>query len=267
MKYILLKAFTGSRMDNISIYSSSARWTNNPRSDTISVDEELLQEMLNYLIDNVYFTVGKQVFRQTIGIPMGTDCAPFLANLFLYYYEFKYMDRMCKENYSLAKKLSFTWRYIDDLITLNSDGYFDEIRTDIYPESLKLNKENADDSHASFLDLNITVKNEIFHTSLYDKRDAFSFNIVNFPDLSGNIPKKSSYGVFISQLLRYAIACKDFKDFECRCKILIRKLMTQYYDVNILKKTFTKFGRKYQENMKKYDISCARIKEELFGSR
>jgi hypothetical protein len=93
MKYILLKAFTGSRMDNISIYSSSARWTNNPRSDTISVDEELLQEMLNYLIDNVYFTVGKQVFRQTIGIPIGMHCAPFLANLFLYYYEFKYMDR------------------------------------------------------------------------------------------------------------------------------------------------------------------------------
>ena len=56
------------------------------------------------------------VFRKTIGIRMGTDCAPCLANLFLYRPEFKYMDRMCKENYNLVTKLSFTFNYIDDLI-------------------------------------------------------------------------------------------------------------------------------------------------------
>ena len=85
------------------------------------------------------------VFKQTIGIPMGTDCAPFLANLFLYAYEFKYMDKLCKENYSLAKKLSLTCRFIDDLITLNSNGEFETNRENIYPKSLKLNKENVND--------------------------------------------------------------------------------------------------------------------------
>ena len=54
-------------------------------------------------------------------------------------------------------------------------------------------KENTEDSGASFLDQWIKVQNKVFHTSLYDKPDTFSFDIVNFPDLSGNIPK-TSYG-------------------------------------------------------------------------
>ena len=68
---------------------------------------------------------------------IGKGCAPFLANLFLYSYEFKYMDRVCKENYNLATKLSFSCRYIDDLITLNNVGIFDNKRGCIYPRSLK----------------------------------------------------------------------------------------------------------------------------------
>ena len=74
---------------------------------------------------------------------------------------------------------------------------------DIYPASLKLNKENTTNTTAIFLDLEINVENRMFITKLYDKRDAFNFEIVNFPNLSGNIPSKTSYGVFISQVIRY----------------------------------------------------------------
>ena len=138
---------------------------------------------------------------------MEIDSAPFWANCFLYCYEFKYVDRVCKENYNLAKKLSFTHRYIGDLITLNNAGLFDNNRGDIYPQSLKLNKKNIDDDEATFLNLSIKVKYKVFHASLYDKGDAFPFNIVNFHNLLDNIPKKTSYGVFISQVLSYANAC------------------------------------------------------------
>ena len=62
-----------------------------------------LIEMLDYLIDNIFIRVGNKVFRQTIGIPMGTDCAPLLANLFLFYYEYHYMNQ---DNQCLAKSFN-----------------------------------------------------------------------------------------------------------------------------------------------------------------
>ena len=52
---------------------------------------------MSYLLDNCYFTVGKQIFKQIIGIPMGSDPAPFMANLFLYYYESQFIKKCRKE--------------------------------------------------------------------------------------------------------------------------------------------------------------------------
>ena len=264
MSYVVDKAFLGSRAERISIYDTGSRWSNSPSESTFSVDCEELKDMIRYLVSNIYFTFGDTVFRQTIGIPMGTDCAPFLANLFLYSYEFKYMEKLCKENYSLARKLSLTFRYIDDLITLNSDEDFDRNRTDIYPASLKLNKENTTNSTATFLDLEINVENRMFITKLYDKRDAFNFEIVNFPNLSGNIPSKTSYGVFISQLIRYSVACMNYTDFITRCKSLVDKLEKQHFSYGELQKTFKKFARKYHELLAKYEKSKDIIMEDIF---
>ena len=79
------------------------------------------------------------MYRQCVGIPMGTDCAPLLANLFLFYYEYKYMKNLIKNNIILAKKFNNTMRYIDDLLTLNNNQ-FDAAIKDIYPQELQLKK-------------------------------------------------------------------------------------------------------------------------------
>ena len=84
------------------------------------VSEGELLELLEFLIDNVYIQVGNKVFRQRIGVPMGTDCVPLLGNLFLFYYEYKYMRHLIRSNLRLANKFSSTVRYIDDLLTLNN---------------------------------------------------------------------------------------------------------------------------------------------------
>ena len=177
------------------------------------------------------------------------------------------MEKVCKENYSLARKLSSTYINIHDLICLNSDGLFDESRGEIYPSSLKLNKENTEDSEATFLDLSIKVQNKMFHTTLYDKLDDFNFSVVNFPNLSGNIPKKTSYGVLISQILRYVSVCMDCRDFvlRSRCLILIEKLRSQFYCRDLLMKTFRKFIRRYQEKLKKFDVPHEKMTEDLFS--
>ena len=76
----------------------------------------------------------------------------------------------------------------------------------IYPAELQLNKANASDTKAAFLDLNLSIHNDIVSTKIYDKRDDSNFDIVNFPFLDGDVPRRPSYGVYISQLIRYARA-------------------------------------------------------------
>ena len=89
----------------------------------------------------------------------------------------------------------------------------DDVITEIYPPELSLTSDEAT-VQANYLDLSIEIKNGKIHTSLFDKRDTFGFAIVNFPDLSGKISQKQSYGVFVSQLIRYMLdAVKTLKTF------------------------------------------------------
>ena len=71
----------------------------------------------------------------------------------------------------------------------------------IYPSELQLNKTNTSDTEAAFLDLHLSISNDIVSTKIYDKRDDFDFEIVNFPFLDGDVPGSTSYGVYISQLI------------------------------------------------------------------
>ena len=76
----------------------------------------------------------------------------------------------------------------------------------IYPVELQLNKANASDTKAAFLDLNLSSHNDTVSTKLYDKRDDFDFDIVDFPFLDVDVPRRPSNGVYISQLIRFARA-------------------------------------------------------------
>ena len=87
---------------------------------------------------------------------------------------------------------------------------------DIYPKELSLVPDDSDGSHTPFLDLDLVIKDGVVTSSVFDKRDAFDFPIVNFPVLSGNIPKGSSYGVFVGEAVRYARACTYYDDFKAR---------------------------------------------------
>ena len=68
------------------VYSKSAAWADLPHKKSLALSCKDVIRLMRWLIDNIYVTVGDKCFRQVIGIPMGSDCAPFLANLFLYSY-------------------------------------------------------------------------------------------------------------------------------------------------------------------------------------
>ena len=164
---------------------------------------------------------------------MGTDCAPLLANLFLFYYEYKYMKNLIKTNIIKARRFNNTMRYIYDLLVLNNPSFEDAIK-DIYPTELQLKKTTENLTALSYLDILITIENGKYTTTLYDKRDSFQFDIVNFPDMSSSIPSKPAYGVYISQLVRIGRICSTYKTFCERHHKLTKKLIKQgfrYADV------------------------------------
>ena len=90
----------------------------------------------------------------------------------------------------------------------------------IIPPELKLNKVNTSDTEAPFFDLHLSITNGFVSSKIYDKRDDFDFDIVNFPFSDGDVPRRASYGVYISQLIRFARVCSHVDDFNTRniCK-------------------------------------------------
>ena len=137
---------------------------------------------------------------KVIGNPMGTNCAPLLADLFLYSYESEFLDNMIRDGHrKLARSFNVCYRYIDDLIVFNNKKFGDYAK-EIYSSQLTVEKANTSDYLANYLDLIFIIEsNNRLYTTLYDKRDDFDFHIVNFPFLSSNIPSSPSYGVHISQ--------------------------------------------------------------------
>ena len=109
----------------------------------------------------------------------------------------------------------------------------------LYNLELILNKANVSDTETSFLDLHLSISNDFVSTKIYDKCDDFDFEIVNFPFL--DVPRSTSYGVYISQLIRFAKASSYVADFNTRNKLLTQKLLKQGYRYHKFRKTFSKF--------------------------
>ena len=140
-----------------------AYWSVEPTSGFCFSNDKLVEVLeyliLEYLIDHIYIVVGNRVFHQHIGIPMGTDCAALLVNLYLFYYEYSYMKNLMKLDYVRALRFNFTARYIDDLLTLNNTLFVNEI-SNIYPQELVLNRTSESDVHVSYLYINISISHE-----------------------------------------------------------------------------------------------------------
>jgi len=183
-------------------------------------------------------------FRQLIGIPMGSDPAPFMANLFLYHYEKKWLQATKKRDIRKARRFGSTFRFIDDLCAINDNSEFEKNFKDIYPEELDLKKENANNTEASFLDISITIDNKRFSTKLYDKRDSFPFYINRVPFLESNIPSKIFYASVSSEILRIARTTSDLHNLIPRVNSLLHRMKTQGSEciqiISLLKKLYGK---------------------------
>ena len=193
------------------------------------------------MLDNIFIRFGTKLYRQVVRIPIGTYCAPLVADLFLFCYERDFMMSLSDDKQAdVIDAFNTTCRYLDDILNINN-VYFDNMVSQIYPSALKLNKANASDTEAAFLDLHLSISNDIVTTKIYDKREDFDFEIVNFPFLNGDVPRSTSYGVYISQLIRFVGASSYVAEFNIRNKLLTQKLLKQGYRYHKLRKTFQNF--------------------------
>ena len=107
-------------------------------------------DALVYLLDNIFIRLGTKLYRQTIGIPMGTNCASIVADLFLFCYERDFMKSLSRENKAdMIEVFNSTSRYLDDLLSIDNI-YFDQTVDRIYPTELQLNRANSSYTEAPF---------------------------------------------------------------------------------------------------------------------
>ena len=126
---------------------------------------------------------------------------------------FQPLDQILYRGIYITEAFNSTSSYLDDFLNIDNP-YFEGIINQIYPPELQLNKGNISDTKAPFLDLHLSVANGFVSSKIYDNRFDFDFDIVNFPFLDGNVPGRASYGVYISQLIRFARVCNHVTDFN-----------------------------------------------------
>ena len=186
-------------------------------------------KMIEFLIDNIFVQFGGRLLCKVIGIPMGTNCAPLLAEIFFYSYERISRQYDQSGHRRLARSFNLCYRYIDNLIVFNNKKFLDYLK-EIYPSELTVEKGNKSDHLADYFDLTFIIDSGgKVSTRLYDKRDEFGFHIVNFQFLSSNIPSGPSYGVYISHLIRYVRCCSHYEDFRYCHKCLVDRFLSQGY--------------------------------------
>ena len=198
--------------------------------------------MLEFLIDNIFVSFGGTLFQQVVGIPMGTNCALLLADLFFILIRVGVSSKACKDKkIHEARAFNFTYRYIDDVLSINNSR-FAEFLPLIYPPELEVKETTDTASSASFLDLYLEFDDRgQLSTNIYDKRDDFNFRNINFPNMYSNIPASHAYGVHISQLIRNASASSNYSDFLKRQLHLRNRLLDHGYQKIRLIRSLKKF--------------------------
>ena len=129
-----------------------------------------LVEALELILFNTNIQFNESIFKQILGIPMGGNASPFIADLYLSWCEYCYMTKVVKHDYAMAKLLSYNCRYFDDICTVNLQN-FGDIAKDIYDNTLLLEGSTCSYKQDTFLDLYIRVVEHKFITGIYHKVD------------------------------------------------------------------------------------------------
>jgi hypothetical protein len=165
------------------------------RSKIFSVPD--LKALMSFVVFNTFVCNRDSVLNQHLGIPMGTNSAPELANLYLYFYESSYIDKLILADHALARSFHLSFRLLDDL--LSADNSQNDVFTTcwedggVYPKSLMCGLTSKSSKIVQFCGLIVTARPAGFDISVYDKRSVFPFHVRNYPHSDSNIPRSILY--------------------------------------------------------------------------
>ena len=253
--------FKGGTRNYLGFSEFSTFWMKKPSGKQF-FNKSKLKALVKHLITNTFFEVGNLLLRQSIGIPMGIDPAPFWANLYLYFYENQFITKLISADKFRARRFLHAFRFIDDQCNLNDSNEFLKSHSEIYPPELHLKCEHQG-IHATFLDLDISVVNNTFVYKLFDKRDNFPFTIVRMPDLGGNIPSYVFYGSIMSEFLRIARCTLNLTDFVERANSLYKRMISQGGSLGMIIKQIRKAISRHPEPFQKYNTPVNQITDKI----
>ena len=251
LKQLIIKMFKHSGSNSILVNADrrKAFWSQNTsRHGYADYTIGKLLDALRYVLFNTYVKFGSTIFKQIQGIPMGGNASPFIADLYLAWSEYCYMEKLSRSKLdhdkNIANLLSQNSRYIDDIAIINFLG-FSRIAKKIYHPTLTLESGGQNYHTDTFLDLFIQIYNKKFFIGIYHKVDDFSFEVINFPFPESNIHSETGYNSFYSQLVRFFRLCNNVTYFGARVCMIRAKLCARGYKESLMHKYFLKFCKMY----------------------
>ena len=199
----------------------------NKRRKATSVSAFDFSTMYTKLPDNKLLMLALRSSARLLVFLWGLIQLFFFFNLFLYFYESKWMNKLKKNDLIKARKVCNIFRFINDLNHINDVGELESSYSNIYAEEIQSVKGNADKHEASLLDSDIKIKDGKFHFDLFNKKDSFPFSIARMPDKSSNVPSSIVYSAIGAESLRIARASNNPESFSTAIKPLIARMSRQ----------------------------------------
>ena len=199
---------------------------------------------------------------------MGTNCAPLLADLFLYSYKAELVQSPPSGQETLRTTIQFHLQIYRWCIVSEKHKICRVFRIHLSTWTYIIKETTETAASSSYLDCYLYIDIWKLTTRLYGTRDDFNFPIVNFPFLSSNIPSAPAYCVYVSQLIRYARTCSNFQDFMERGKVLTTKLLSQGYQKTKLVHvaTLKNYYGRHHDLVNPYNVAVSRIVSDVFAS-
>lgn len=221
-------------------------------------DLSQFKEAVHFIISEVFVVFGGKVFQQIRGIPMGGNCSPLLADLFLLHCEFVFMKSLVSnKKFGLAKLLSNNTRYIDDLCIFNYK-HFESLLPQIYPTDLIAERNGSDNKDVVYLDVHLSVTEECVHASVYHKVEAFPFEVVLFTFPESLLPSRMGYTIFAGQVLRYLRICSHLNYAVAKIKSTCKLFSERGYIVRDMRISMEKLISKHVSLLFKFGLFSSR---------
>ena len=218
-----------------------------PHDHDISTTEKIekILNLVNFVVQNTYLDNNDTTLKhQSIGIPMGTNAAPELANLTLYVDEAHFIDQLILDNQKdKALQYRHTYRFIDDILTWD----IEPPSTDIY--GLKYSEQTLSDGSVTFLGAKIQLlPNGSLRMSVFDKTSEYLFSVIKFSHYDSNSPEHQSAGIFQGQLVRYRHICNSMRDFKLAVTLLTLRMLSRGHPPTQLTKGWNKHLLRYPKD-------------------